>query len=142
MIRKEWLQILGEFVVGGICAIIGALIGGSAGFLIYGMYPQVFAERGGFEGFIGPISSLIGIALGSFLGVWWFGSRKNKTACPKVTALFTGVGLLLSLILFNFSNSYIAPLYTTYSVLYNLSALFGWLLPLSAAVIGFNISKK
>lgn len=137
MFRNQWLQIIGQLVVGGICAIIGALIGGLIGISIGAAYPLIFAERGGGM-FTGHIGSLIGIALGSFLGVWLFGSRKNKIASLKTTALFTGVGLLLSLILFNFLDTYTALLYSTFSIIYSSMALFAWMLPLVTTVIGFN----
>ena len=76
--KKEYIQIVKEFVVGGICFIFGALLGGVIGFIIYSASPSMFAEKGGFEGFIGPICSLVGATVGSFLGVWWIVSKRIK----------------------------------------------------------------
>ena len=140
--KKEWIQIVKEFVVGGIGFIFGALVGGFIGFIIYSASPRMFAENGGFEGFIGPICSLVGATIGSFLGVWWIVSKKNKRAFPKASLFLASVGLFFSLILLNFADTIIAPRYSTYTLVYTLFSLFAWILPLLGVVIGFHLNKN
>lgn len=98
---KKILKIMSEFVLGGIFGIILGFVGLVIGALSFANYPIEFAHGGGYEvgGFLG---ALLGIAIGSFLGIWLFSRIKKQIVNLKASAFCAGAGVLLALILLKF----------------------------------------
>lgn len=96
---KKILQIISEFIVGGLLGILLGFIFLVIGSILTANLPSdiEFAGGAGYEigGFIG---SLLGMALGSFLGVWLL-ERKNRVCSPSKILFCAFGGVLGGLIL-------------------------------------------
>lgn len=118
-------RIAGELLVGGAG---GTLMSYGMGF---GFYALTYSEGIGYFGFC------IGQAIGSSIGVYWFGTEENETHSYKSTLLWSSVGAAIGTLFF--IESFEVQDTPVLSILYQ-GLFYG--LPTIGGVIGFNKTRK